>query len=282
MHRFTAIVLSAALAITLGARGTNAEVWSKLSIKADFSVSSYPSDESLKTAYYPATGGDPVDCRADAQMMYHFDRKFGRSGHGALSYRAYPNVEFELGFGYTSMQMEITQHGKALLTGSCWTPDPSSTLYDYDTQKGADVSYVSVRPGVNLTLSKKSRIVPYLNIGLDIMRISAKANLLDFVVLTLTPQGSQYILSDSTEEVELEGSDWAFGLDIGSGLEFKAAEAFSIMVGFSYMFQFNKAFPDFNELLTANSSATARSVQYYNEGMSLRNIGAVIGVKVYL
>jgi hypothetical protein len=280
MQRNGLICVLAVLVMGLDGVAVEAGSAPSFSIKADFGVSSFPSDENITTGYYLAEGSDPVNCRADGQMTYHFDRKFGRSGHGALCYELYPNVQFEIGFGYTSMQMEITQHGKALLSGGCW-PELGVALYDFNTRKDSDVSYFNVRPGVSYFLSTKSRVVPYVSLGLDIMRMSAKANV-DFPELTVEQQGTTHVLVKRDGEVELNGSDMAFGVDIGSGLEIRATQMLSIVFGFSYMVQFARAFPDFRGLMTAGSSATARSVQYYNEGMTISNIGATIGIRAYL
>ena len=213
--------------------------------------------------------------------MYHFDRKFGLSGGGALCWRVRPNLEIELGAAYTDMQLEITQHAIARGTGSCWGTPGTIGFYDYDTRKDADVSYVSMRPAVTLTLSRKARVIPYLSAGLDIMKITASADV-DFLLLTLNHQGSTYYTTDSTGAVRLDGAEWAYGLDIGSGLEVKLTNALSATIGFAYIFGLGKAFPEFEDLVAAGSEPVARSAQFHNDGMMLKHISAVIGFRMRL
>lgn len=265
------------LAIALGSRVTLAENGSRMSLRFNFGVNLYPSDRRFSTGFYPAIDGDPVHCDASGSMNYHFDDKFGRSAFGAFSYRAWDYVDLELGFGYTSIQMEIVQDEGVQPSDACWPADE----YNFNKIKNSDFSYFLVRPGATFFLSSKQGIVPYLGVGLDIMRVSAKGNL-DFAVPYVTEDTGRYYLNRRLEDLELDGSEFAVGMDFETGLEFKATEMLSMVFGFSYAFQFQRPFKDFGALVAAGSSPAAKSTEYYSRGMNIKNIAAMLGVRVHL
>jgi len=280
VHKFRLVTLVTMLAIALGNRVTLAGSGSKMSLKLDFGVNSYPSDRRFSTGYYPGIGGDPAHCDASGSMNYHFDVKFGRSAFGAFCYRALDNVDLELGFGYTSIQMEIVQHENVPHSLVCWITDEYSS-FSFNKIKDSDFSYFLFRPGATLFLSSKPGIVPYLGVGLDVMRVTAKGRL-DFAIPYVTEDTGRYFLNRRLEDLQLDGSEIAVGLDIESGLEFKATEMLSIVFGFSYTFQFQRPFKDFGALVAAGSSPTAKSTEYYSDGMNIKNIAAVLGVRLQL
>jgi opacity protein-like surface antigen len=278
MNRCRQVSLVMMLAMAVGSGVAQAANGSRISLKLGFGVNSYPSDRSIGTGFYPAIGGDPAHCDASGSMTYHFDVKFGRSPFGALCYRALKNVDLELGFGYTSIQMEIVQHEDVASSDVCW---PDVRPFSYNTPKNSDFSYFLFRPGVTLFPASGSAVVLYVGIGLDVMRVSAKGNL-DLGIPYVTEDAGRYYLSRRLEALKLEGSDFASGLDMRSGLEFKATEKLFIGLGFSYMFQFQKPFKDFGALVAPGSSPTAKSTVYYSEGMNVNNVAAEVSLRVRL
>ncbi|MFA4948728.1 MAG: hypothetical protein WC674_09510 [Candidatus Krumholzibacteriia bacterium] len=283
MKKLDAIVVLTALAVAVVVRAASAGDESRIGIKIGFSVSGYPSDKDILTAPFKAIDDSPAIFDSRTVMQYHFDRKFGKTGYGAVTYAIRSGVELEMGFGYTDLQLEITQHGK---TGR-WDrnadpPEYNWTLFDYATQKGGKFSYMTFRPGLNLLLASKSWLVPYVGVGLDIIRVKGKTNL-DFSVPYVTQEGPNYYLNSRTERLDFEGSSVVFGLDLASGLEFVIAPGVSANFGVSYMFQFNGAFGDFGSMVKDNPAAPViTDVQYYFDGMVLSNVSFTLGFIFHL
>jgi hypothetical protein len=74
-----------------------------------------------------------------------------------------------------------------------------------------------------------------------------------------------------------------FGLDLASGLEFVITPVVSVNFGVSYVFQFDKAFEDFGEMVKENPSAPIiTDVQYYFDGMTLSNVNFSLGFIFHL
>jgi hypothetical protein len=263
-----------------------AEDESRVGFKLGFSVSGYPSDKDLVTAPYKAIDDSPDLFDSRTAMQYHFDRKFGTTVSAAATCKIGRGLELEMGFGYTDLQLEITQHyGRGQWVR---TVDPpvyyplGEGTYSYPTQKGADFSYVTFRPGLNLLLSSTSRIRPYVGVGIDIIRVKGSGNL-DFAVPYVTQEGPNYYLYTRTERLDFEGSSTVFGLDLASRLEFVVTPAVSVDFGVSYMFGFNGAFEDFGSIVKDNPNAPViTDVQYYFDGMNLSNVSFTLGLMVHL
>jgi hypothetical protein len=283
MKKLLTIVVLAVLSLAVVGGMALAGDESKAGIKIAFSINGYPSDKDIVTAPYKAIGDSPDRFDARTAMQYHFDRKFGKTGYGAVTYMIRRGVELEMGFGYTDLQLEITQHGK---TGR-WDRNVNPPAYNWDlieyaTQKGGEFSYMTFRPGLNLMLASKSRIVPYAGVGLDIVRVKGKANL-DFSVPYVTKEGPYYRFNSRTERLDFEGSSVIFGLDLASGLELVIAPAVSANFGVSYLFQFNGALEDFGAMVKDNPAAPViKDVQYYFDGMALSNVSFTLGFIFHL
>ncbi|MGD1048560.1 MAG: hypothetical protein ABR899_07410 [Candidatus Krumholzibacteriaceae bacterium] len=253
------------------------------SIKMSFNVSAYPSDQNITGITYPVTGDTPQRLDAKSVMLYHFDNKFGRTAYGALCYRATNSVEFEMGFGYNDMQLEVTQHnnlGRWYKSGS--TPQYVWDETAFDTQRDNKFSIITIRPGANFRMSSKPRIVPFISVGLDVMIVKAKTTL-DHVHPYVTPQGPDYDLNTTMETMDVEGSNTVVGMDLGSGLEFKIAPAISVSFTVAYLFQFQKAFSDFGQYIKDNAvDPGIKAATYYSDGMNVTNVSFGLGMKVYL
>jgi hypothetical protein len=253
------------------------------SIKVSFNASVYPSDQNITGITYPVAGDTPARLDAKSVMLYHFDRKFGRTGYGALCYRATKSVELEMGFGYNDMQMEVTQHnnlGRWVDVGG--TPQYVWAENAFDTQKDNNLTIMTIRPGANFRLSSKSWIIPFINAGLDVMIVKARTTL-DFVHPYVTPRGSNYDLNTKMETMDVDGSDIVVGMDLGSGLEFKIGPAISATFTVAYLFQFQKAFSDFGQQVKDNAADPGiKAATYYFDGMNLSNVSFALGMKVYL
>jgi opacity protein-like surface antigen len=259
---------------------------SRIGFRIGFGVSGYPSDKDIVTAPYKAIDDSPDLFDSRTAMNYHFDRKFGTTVSGAVTWRVGRNIELEVGFGYTDLQMEIAQHfGRGQ-----WDrlPDPpvyhplGEALYDYPTQKGAEFGYMTFRPGLNLLLSSKSWFRPYIGVGVDVMRVKGSGHL-DFAVPYVTQEGSQYYLNTRAERLDFEGSSTAFGLDLTSGIEFIITSAVSAEFGVSYLFQIDKALDDFGAMVKANPAAPViTEVQYYSSGINLSSVSCRLGLACHL
>jgi hypothetical protein len=284
MRKLDTIVVLTALAIAAAGGTALAGGESKIGFKIGFGVSGYPSDKDLVTAPYKAAGDSPDLYDSRTAMQYHFDQKFGKTIYGAVTYGIRRGLELEMGYGYTDLQMEITQHYET--KGWSRAVDPpvygSWGVFDYATQKGAAFSYMTFRPGLNLLLASKSRIVPYVGVGLDVIRVKGKGNL-EFSVPYVTQEGPVSHFHMTTERLDFEGSDLVFGMDLSSGLEFVIAPAVSANIGVSYLFQFNGAFGDFGSMVKDNPDAPIiKDVQYYFDGMTLSNVSFALGFIFHL
>jgi hypothetical protein len=284
MRKLDAIAVMAALAIAVVVGTALAGDESRVGFKIAFGVSGYPSDKDIWTAPYKAAGDAPDLYDSRTAMQYHFDQKFGKTAYGAITYRIRRSLELEMGYGYTDLQMEITQHS----TGEGWNRSVDPPVYDswgiahYATQKGAEFSYMTFRSGLNLLLASKSRIVPYVGVGLDIVRAKGQGNL-EFSVPSVTMEGPNPHFNSTTERLDFEGSSVIFGLDLASGLEFVITPFVSANFGVSYMFQFNEAFEDFGSMVKENPAAPiVKDVQYYFDGMALSNVGFSLGFIFHL
>lgn len=277
------LVILTALAIAVVGGTALAGDESKVGFKLGFGVGGYPSGKDIATAPYKAIGDSPDLFESRTAMQYHFDRKFGKTVYGAATYKIRRGVELEMGFSYTDLQLEITQRGK---TGG-WDrnydpPVYGWSLFDYATQKGGEFSYVTFRPALNLLLASKAWLVPYVGVGLDIIRVKGKANL-DFAVPYVTQEGPNHYLNTRAERLDFEGSSMVFGLDLASGLEFVIAPTVSVNFGVSYMFQFNGAFEDFGAMVKDNPAAPViTDVQYYFDGMTMSNVSFTLGFIFHL
>jgi len=283
--RLTAVLLT--IAIVIASQTSAAKSGSKYSLKIGFQASGYPSDQDVTAGPYGAIGDSPEIFASQSTMEYHFDSKFGRTIHGALGYRAARNVELEMGFAYTDIQLEIKQHG-ALRARAAYgdTLRHIWVLTDLDTRRDNDFSIVTIRPGANFTLALKSRIVPYLSAGLNMMIVRARTTL-DFLRPYVTEAGGGYVLHSGSdalkEDLGFNGSQTVFGLDMGSGLEFRISPELSINFGFSYMFAFQKPFGNFEELVRDNpEDPVIKQIEYYFEGMNVSSVNATIGMILHL
>jgi hypothetical protein len=286
MKKLGAIVVLAGLAVAVVGHTALAGDESKVGFKAWFGVNGYPSGKDVVTAPYKAAGDSPDIFDSRTAMLYHPDQKFGKTVYGAVTYRVKHGIELEMGFGYTDLQLEMTQHYG---TGG-WdrSVDPpvyrrlrESTL-DYPTQTGGEYSYMTVRPALNLLWSSKSWLIPYVGVGLNLMRVKSKGNL-DFAVPYVTQEGPYYYLNYGTERLDFEGSSMVYGLDLASGLEFVITPFVSANFGASYMFQFNGAFEDFGSMVKENPAAPIiTDVQYFTEGMTMSNVSFTLGFIFHL
>jgi hypothetical protein len=284
MKKLDAILVVTALALALVGDSALAGGASKIGIKLGFGVAGYPSGKDLVTAPYKAPGDSPALFDSRTVMQYHFDQKFGKTGYGAVTYRIKPGVELEMGFGYTDLQMEITQHYK--MEGWSRSADPpvygSWGVWDYDTQRGAEFSYMTFRPGLNLLLSSKARLVPYLGVGFDIIRVKGKGNL-GFLAPYVTQEGPNSYFNSTTERLDFEGSSVVFGFDLASGFELAITSGISANFGVSYLIEFNKAFKDFGAIVKENPAAPLiTDVSYSADGITLANVGFTLGFILHL
>lgn len=279
MKKLDMIVALIALSVAVAGRSALAADDPKVGFKIRFGVAGYPSGKDIETAPYTAIDDSPEIFDSKTMMQYHFDQKFGQTIHGAVTYRIRRGLELEMGFGYTDLQLEITQHGKTGRRDR--TTDPPEyfwTLFDYPPQKGGEFSYMTFRPGLNLLLASKTRLVPYVGVGLDIIRAKGKGNL-EFAVPYVTQEGPNYYLNYRTEQLDFEGSSTVFGLDLASGLEFVISPAVSVNFGVSYMFQFNGAFEDFGSMVKENPAAPViTDVEYFFDGMTMSNVHFSFGL----
>ncbi len=286
MKRLSIIAVLAAIALGASGRAACAADESRVGVKVWFGVSGYPSGKDIVTAPYKAIDDSPDIFDSRTAMQYHPDQKFGKTVYGALTYRVKQGIELEMGFGYTDLQMEITQHyGTGLWDRSVDPPVyhrlRHNTL-DYPTQTGGEFSYMNFRPGLNLLWSSKAWLRPYVGVGLDFMRVKGKGNL-DFAVPYVTQAGPNYYLNYRTERLEFEGSSMVYGLDLASGLEFVVTPVVSVNFGVSYMFQFNGAFEDFGSMVKENPAAPIiTDVQYFTEGMTMSNVSFTLGFVFHL
>lgn len=254
------------------------------SIKMSFNASAYPSDQNITGITYPVAGDSPSRLDAKSVMLYHFDRKFGRTGYGALCYQATKSVELEMGFGYNDMQLEVTQHNNLGRWGEGigGTPEYVWTPMTFDAQKDNDFSIMTIRPGANFRLSSRSWIIPFIGVGLDVMIVKARTTL-DYLHPYVTPRGPYYDLNTTMETMDVNGSDTVLGMDLGSGLEFKLAPAISVNFTIAYLFQFQKAFTSFGQLVKDNAvDPGIKAATYHFDGMNLSNFSFALGMKVYL
>jgi hypothetical protein len=287
MKRIASIAILAALAVAVVGGTAPAGDGSKIGFKIGFGVSGYPSGKDIVTAPYKASGDSPDLFDSRTAMQYHFDRKFGKTISAAITYGIRRSIEMEMGFGYTDLQMEITQHYG---TGG-WDRHMDPPVYyglgrygasEYPTQKDGEFSYMTFRPGMNMLLSSKSWLVPYIGVGLDVIRAKGKAHL-DFAVPYVTQEGPNSYLNTRTERLDFEGSSTVVGMDIASGLEFVITPAVSAYFGVSYLFQFNGAFEDFGEMVEDNPAAPIiTNVQYYFDGMTMSNVSFALGFIFHL
>ena len=286
MKKLGMLIFLTTLAVAVVGRTALAADESRIGFKIWFGVSGYPSDKDIVTAPYKAIGDSPDLFDSRTAMQYHFDRKFGKTGYGAVTYGIGRGLELEMGFGYTDLQMEITQHYGT----SRWDRTVDPPVYDdvewgtsaYPTQKGAEFSYMTFRPGLNLILSSKSWVIPRVGIGLDIVRVKGKSNL-EFAVPYVTVEGPNSYLNTRTERLDFEGSSVIFGLDLASALEFVITPAVSANFGVSYLFQLNGALEDFGSMVKDNPAAPIiTDVQYYFDGMALSNVSFTLGFIFYL
>jgi hypothetical protein len=288
MRKIGAVAVVAALAFLAGAdrcAAADGTSDSRLSLKLNFGVSAYPSDEDITGGPVTALGVSPDPYETKSVMIYHFDQKFGKELYGAVCWRANENVELELGFGYRDLQLEITQHNQY----SCWVN--TSGIPEYvtsapealDTKTDNDFSIITIRPGASFTMSKKSGIIPYLSGGLDVMIVQATTTL-DFIrpYVTENPPGHFNLFAGTNglqEDLVFDASQVILGLDIGTGLEFRASQLLSFTFGVSYLFQFGKAFSDFGSYVEDNPADPAiKDANYSFEGMNLTNVNFAIGV----
>jgi opacity protein-like surface antigen len=293
MYKCGALAAAAALVLLvagLDCAAADTRSDSRFALKLSFGASAYPSDQDILGGPVTAIGDSPSLFDAKSDMIYHFDRKFGRDLYGALSFRATENLELELGFGYRDLQLEITQHNEYSRwgTGSGGAPVyTTSAPIALDTQKDNDFSIATIRPGVTFALARGSSIVPYLSAGLDVMIVRAKTTL-DFLrpYVTEDPPGHFNLFagtSASLEKLDLDASDVRMGLDVGSGLEFEVSRVLSFSFGVSYLIQFGKAFRDFGSYVEDDPADPAiRSADYRFDGMNLTNVTFSVGMIVRL
>ena len=124
--------------------------------------------------------------------------------------------------------------------------------------------------------------MPYVGVGLDIMRVKGKGNL-DFAVPYVTQEWPNYYMNYRTERLEFEGSSTVFGLDLASGLEFVITPGVSANFGVSDMFQLNGAFEDFGSMVKDNPAAPGiTDVQYYFDGRVMSNVSFTLGLIFHL
>jgi hypothetical protein len=283
MRKAGSIAVAAVLAIVAGSRVAMALGASGFTVKMSFGVETFPSDQNIQGITYPVVGDSPALFDAKSIMLYHFDRKFGRTVYAALCYPATRNVELELGFGHTDIQLEITQHNK---TGSlnryADPPEYEWQLSSFDTKKDNDFSIMTFRPGANFTTASTSGIVPYLSIGLRVMIVKAKATL-DYAK-PYVEGGDLYAGTDGTiEELEIDGSQVVLGLDLGSGIEFKITPVVSVTFGAAYLFQFQKAFSDFEEQIKDNPvDPGIKKATYSFDGMNVSNVSFELGMRLHV
>jgi len=279
MRKRICIAVFMTLAIVLADHDPAAADGSRFSIKTSFGVSGYPSDKDVISGRITPAGAVEAGCESKTFMRYHFDEKFGKTIYGAVCYRMQRNLdlELELGFGYTDLEMEITQVG----TGITVEPCQVESQFKYDTVRDSEFRIFTIRPGVNLRASSAARYAPYLILGLDIMMVRGRANL-DFGVPEVQQLGPDTYVAIADEPLVLDGSQTVMGLDVGSGLEFRLAPAVSIAFGLAYTFEFQKVFKDFNGVVSSASTPTAAAIDYHFNGMNVANIGALVSLTFHL
>ena len=283
MQKGRLIVVAAAIVMALGNRMALAGDASDFGFKLSFGISGYPSDQNISGVTHPVMGDDPASFDARSVMLYHFDRKFGRTIYGALCYAATSHLEFEMGFGYTDLQLEITQNNRLGAWNRLPTiPEYEWSLRSFDTMKDNDFSIMTIRPAARFTLSMTSGIIPYICAGIDIMSVKASATL-DYLSPYVTAGVPYDELNTTTGEVGIEGREMVLGLDLGSGLEYRITPAISMTFGATYLFQFNKAFKDFDELIKdSGDDSNLEHTTYYSDGMNVTNISFALGMSVRL
>jgi len=286
MRKIDSIAAAAVFAIAVWSQVVMGLEASEFTVKMSFSAESYPSDQNISGITYPVVGDSPALFDARSIMLYHFDRKFGMMLYAALCYAATKNVELEMGFGYTDIQLEITQNNK---TGS-WNRDADPPEYNwrlssFDTKKDNDFSIITFRPGANFTTASTSGIVPYLSVGLRVMIVKAKATL-DYMKPYVIQEGSVYDLyageHGTREDLDIDGSQVVLGLDLGTGIEFKIAPMVSVTFDVAYLFQFQKPFGDFAKQIKDNPvDPGIKRAAYYFDGMNVSNVSFALGIRLH-
>ena len=274
-------IISIILTMLMASHNLLAEDGSRIAIKINFSGNIFASAEKFTTGYYPAIG-DVGIFDASNQMEYKFDPNFGKSFHGALCYKASKIIELELGAGYTSVPMEISQVSNySFWGGSGYIVDS----YEYGSQKDANFSYVNIRPAVTFLIPTNSSVVPYFSVGMNIMMMKAKGSL-DFAMSYVTEDAAYYYLwigpDAHLEPLDFEGSQTVFGLDLGAGLEFKVTPVLSIDLGGAYLIQLQRAFKDFDEILeNQDAQDVFRIIGYDFNGLNHSNFSFSLALKMH-
>jgi opacity protein-like surface antigen len=274
-------IVSIILASLLASHNLLAEDGSRIAIKINFGGNVFTSTEKLTTGYYPAID-DAGIFDASNQMEYKFDPNFGKSFYGALCYRTGKIIELELGAGYTSVPMEISQVSNYSFSGSSGYIIDS---YEYELQKDANFRYVNIRPAVTFFVPTNSSVAPYFSVGMNIMMMKAKGSL-DFAMSYVTEDASYYYLwigpDAHLEPLAFEGSQTAFALDLGGGLEFKVTPMLSIDLGAAYLIQLQRGFKEFDEILENQDARDVfRMIGYDFNGLDYSNFNFSLGLKMH-
>jgi len=274
-------IVSIILATLLASHNLPAEGGSRIAIKINFSGNVFTSTEEFTTGDYPAID-DAGIFDASNQMEYRFDPNFGKSFQGALCYKASKIIELELGAGYTSIPMEISQVSNYSFSGSSGFVIDS---YEYESQKDASFRYVNIRPAVNFLVPTNSSVAPYFSVGMNIMMVKAKGSL-DFAMPYVTEDATHYYLwigpDAHLEPLNFEGSQTAFALDLGAGLEFKVTPLLSIDLAGAYLIQLQRAFKDFDEILEDQDAQDVfRIIGYDFNGLNHSNFSFTLCMKMH-
>jgi hypothetical protein len=271
------------LAILLGCHNSWAENESRLGVKIDFGGNIFTSDGELTTGYYPAIYDDPSIFDASNKMQYKFDSGIGKSVNAALCYKANRSVEFEFGFGYTSMPIEISQVSNYSFYGSGGYYIYDS--YKYRAEQDADFRYMNFRTAINFILATNSNVDPYFSIGLNILAAKAKGTL-TFAMPYVTEDATYYYLwigpDAHLEPLEIEGSQTTFALDLGAGLEFEINPVLSVDICGAYLLQLQSAFEDFDEIIEdPYAQDSFRIIGYDFDGVNYSNFSFSLGMKLH-
>jgi hypothetical protein len=190
----------------------------------------------------------------------------------------------DLGFGYTSISMDIMQRSN--YTRNVYIGGSSGfSTYKYPNATEYDYSVFNIRPGLNLLLSSGKRFVPYIGVRIDIMIISGEAKMIFAQPYVDDVDGRAYLFVGEEarlEELRIEGTEVIVGAGIESGLEFKLAQVVSLYGGVSLDMHFMKPFDDFTKFIIDDSMrAKIEEIGAASAGMQFTSVGVILGLKLY-
>jgi len=144
---------------------------------------------------------------------------------------------------------------------------------------------VNIRPAVNFLVPTNSSVAPYFSVGMNIMMVKAKGSL-DFAMPYVTEDATHYYLwigpDAHLEPLNFEGSQTAFALDLGAGLEFKVTPLLSIDLAGAYLIQLQRAFKDFDEILEDQDAQDVfRIIGYDSNGLNHSNFSFTLCMKMH-